>query len=142
MSETDKQTDRKKGNMLSVTALKMLGKKAGDVYIMKEQLKRVNYCLSCGRPINLNLYTTPAFLLNCYASTYNCIINHLKIGLSLYRKKPIRLCGKFHKQGNDNVKRLCYIAVQRRVPYLKSIQSEQIASKNNTKYKNVRILNE
>lgn len=106
---------------------------------MEVELKTENYCLTCGRKINLNLYTIPALSLNCSTSTHNCIINHLKIGLSLYRKKSIRLRGKFHKPENDNVKRLRYIAVLRRVPYFSSIQSEQIASKDNTKYKNVRI---
>lgn len=120
-------------------------KKAGYIYIyyiIGVQLKTVNYCLNCGRLINLDLYTTAAFSLNSYTSTYKCIINHLKISLSVYSKKSIQLCGKFHKPGNDNIKRLRYIAVLRRVSYLNSIQYEQIASKNNTKYKKVRILNE
>ena len=75
---------------------------------MEVELKTDNYCSTCGRTINLDLYTIPAVSLHCFASTHNCIINRLKIGLSLYRKKSIRLGGKFHKPENDNVKRLSY----------------------------------
>jgi hypothetical protein len=96
---------------------------------MEVELKTENYFLKWGRTINLNLYTISALSLNCFESTHNCIINYLKIGLSLYRKKPIGISGKFHKPGNNNVNRLHYIAVLRRVPYFSSSQSEQIDSK-------------
>jgi hypothetical protein len=108
---------------------------------MEVELKTEHF-LTCGITINLDLYAIPALSLNFSASTYNCVTNHLKIVLSLCRKKCIRLRVKLHKPGNDNLKRLRYIAVLRRVPYFSSIQSEQIASKNNTKYKNVRISND
>jgi len=62
-----RQTDRKKRNMHPVTALKMLWKKVGERYIMEVELKTENCCLTCGRTINLDLYTIPALSLNCSA---------------------------------------------------------------------------
>ena len=51
---------------------------------MKEELKRMNYGLKCGKTITLDLYMTLALSLNCTASTYNCTTNHLKISLISY----------------------------------------------------------
>jgi hypothetical protein len=55
--------------MLSVTALKMLGNKRWRYIYNGGTAEEIEYCLNCGRPINLDLYAIPAFSLNCYAST-------------------------------------------------------------------------
>jgi hypothetical protein len=79
MSETDRQTVRRE--ICSKRCLERTLKK----YIMEAELNRVKCVLKCGRPINLDFYAIPVLSLNCNASTYNCIIYHLNIGLSLYR---------------------------------------------------------